>query len=147
MNIYVKKLAPIAGLVAATCLSSAALASDAQPHQVAVQTDVQTDDIATVTDTAFEAALVNAAVKTLEEDKDWFEVTFRDAQTQTITRNVNNSAESRYLDMEDGKRIELDIPTEDVTVHVQKIDFEMGSGLKPDSQNSFMAKKLILPES
>lgn len=147
MNTYATKLAAIIGFATTTGLSSTAFASDVQPHRVAVETEVQTNDIALMTDIAFEAVLVNAAAKTLDEDKEWFAVSFRDAQTKTVTRNVNNSAESRYLDMEDGERIDLDIPEQDVTVHVQKIDFEMGTGPKPDSANSFVAKKLILPQS
>ena len=147
MNTYATKLTAIIGFAAVTGLSSVASASDLQPHRVAVETEVQMDDIALVTDIAFEAALVDAAAKTLDADKEWFAVSFRYAQTKTVTRNANNSAESRYLDMEDGERIYLDIPEEDVTVHVQKIDFEMGTGAKPDSENSFIAEKLILPES
>jgi len=147
MNTFLKKLTSTAGFAVATCLSTTALASDIQPHSVAVQTEVQTDDIAAMTDIAYEAALINAATKTLDEKRDWFAVSFRDAQTQTVRRNVNNSAESRYLDTEDGERIELEIPEDDVVVHVQKIDFEMGTGPKPDIENSFLAKELILPES
>lgn len=147
MNSFMKKLAPACVFAAATCLSNTVLASDIQPHSVAIQTEVQTENIAAITDIAYEAALINAASKTLDENKDWFAVSFRDAQTQTITRNVNNSAESRYVDMEDGDRIELDISEEEVTIHIQKIDFEMGTGPKPDRKNSFVAEKLILPDS
>lgn len=147
MNTFMKKLAPATAFAAVSCLSATALASDIQPHSVAIQTEIQSENVALMTDIAYEAALINAASKTLDENKDWFAVSFRDAQTQTVTRNVNSSAESRYLDMEDGERIELDIPEENVTVHVQKIDFEMGTGPEPDSENSFIAEKLILPDS
>lgn len=147
MNIYMKKLTPIAALATAGMLPSAALAGAQDTHTVAVQTEITAEAIPVMTDIVFEAALVNAASKTLDENNDWFKVTYRDAVTETVTRNVVNSAESRYLDTEDGQRIELEIPTTDVTVQVQKIDFKMGSGPKPEGENSFIAKKLILPDS
>lgn len=146
MNTYLKYIAPI-GCIAALSLSSEALASDPEKQSVAVQAETQVEDVSTLTAIAYEAALINAANKTLDENKDWFAVSYRDVQTQTVTRNTNNSAESRYLDMENGERVELEIPTQDVKVQVQKIDFEMGEGPKPDSENSFLAEKIVLPES
>jgi len=99
-----------------------------------------------MTDIVYEAVLANAATKTLDQNKEWFIVTYRDAQTKVVTRNVDDSAESRYIDLDNGARIERDIQAKDVLVHVQHIDFKMGTGPKPNSQNSFMAEKLILPQ-
>ncbi len=147
MNTYKKTLTPVAAAVVAVSLPSAAFAGDQNIHTVAVQTEIPAEDIPVMTDIIFEAALANAASKTLDENKDWFRVVYRDARTETVTRNASSDAESRYLDMEDGERIYLEIPTSDVTVQVQKIDFEMGSGPKPADGNSFVAKKLILPDS
>ncbi len=146
MKTYTKKLAPFMGFTAALCLSSTAFATDTKLHRVVVQTEFQTNDTALMTDIAYEAVLANAAARTLDQNQEWFTVRYRDAQTQKVTRNVNNSAESRYIDMEDGTRIEREIVTADSFVHVQKIDFEMGSGPKPDSEYSFMAEKLVLPQ-
>lgn len=143
----IKKLSiPTLGLAAFLSLPSIAFAADAQQHRVAVQTEFRTGDIDQMTDIVYEAVLANAASRTLDQNKDWFVVTYRDAQTKTVTRNVDDNAESRYIDLENGERIERDVPTEDVLVHVQKIDFKMGTGPKPDGENSFLAEKLTLPQ-
>ena len=146
MKPHTKIVAPLIGMTTALCLSSAGFANDAKAQRVAVQTEFQTKDIALMTDIAYEAVLANAAARTLDQNKEWFIVKYRDVQTQPVTRNVDDSAESRYIDMEDGTRIEREIVTEDVLVHVQKIDFEVGSGPMPNSENSFMAKELVLPQ-
>lgn len=147
MNFYTKKLTPLAALFGAALLPNTAFASDIDTQTVVVQTEVSADELPEMTDIVYEAVLANAAAKTLDENKDWFNVVYREAHTETVTRNVSSSAESRYLDLEDGERIELEIPTKDVTVQVQKIDFKMGTGPAPDAENAFVAKKLILPES
>lgn len=147
MKTYMKKLTPMAALIGAVLLPGTAFAQDDTTHTVAVQTEVTPDAIPVMTDIVYEAALINAASKTLEEDKDWFSVTYRDAVTETVTRNVSSDAESRYLDTQEGERVELEIPTTDVTVQVQKIDFKMGTGPKPADENSFVAEELVLPES
>lgn len=147
MKAYVKKITPIVALAVVTIAPSAVFAADAGTHTVAVQTEITTESVPVMTDIVYEAVLANAASKTLDERQDWFKVTYRDAVTETVTRNISNDAESRYLDTEDGERIELEIPTSDVIVQVQKIDFEMGTGQKPAGDNSFVAKKLILPDS
>ncbi len=147
MNFYAKKLTPLAALLGAVILPASAFASDVETKTVVVQTEVSADELPEMTDIIYEAALANAAVKTLDENKDWFNVVYRETHTETVSRNVSSSAESRYLDLEDGERIELEIPTKDVTVQVQKIDFKMGTGPTPDAKNAFVAKKLILPDS
>ena len=147
MNTYTKKLTPIVALAAIAALPSTAFAGDADTESVVVQTEVSADEVPAITDIVYEAALADAAAKTLDENKDWFHVTYREATTVPVTVNVSNDAESRYLDMEDGGRIELDVPTKDVLIQVQKIDFEMGTGPAPADANSFVAKKLVLPES
>lgn len=147
MNTYLKTLTPIVTLAAAVFSPSTAFAEDQSTHTVAVQTEITAESVPTMTDIVYEAVLVNAAAKTLNQGQEWFQVSYRDASTQTVTRNATDSAESRYLDTEDGERIELEIPTTDVTVQVQKIDFKMGTGPKPADKNSFIAKELILPQS
>ena len=147
MKTYIKKFAPIVALAAVAALPSTAFAADAGTHSVAVQTEITTESVPVMTDIVYEAVLADAASKTLNQNNDWFKVTYRDAVTETVTRNVSNDAESRYLDMEDGDRIELEIPTSEVKVQVQKIDFKMGTGPAPADENSFLAKKLILPDS
>jgi len=146
MNMNFKIIFPAIALAIALGLPSTVFAADAKQHRVAIQAELRTDNIDQMTDIVYEAALANAAMRTLDQNKDWFVVTYRDAQTTVVTRNVDDSADSRYIDLENGERIERDVQTEDVLVHVQKIDFEMGTGPKPDDQNSFMAEKLTLPQ-
>ena len=147
MNTYTKNLTSIAVLAAGSLLPLTAFAADQNTHTVVVQTEITTETVPVMTDIVFEAALAEAASKTLDENNEWFKVTYRDAVTETVTRNVSNDAESRYLDMEDGERIELDIPTSDMKIQVQKIDFKMGSGPAPAGNNSFIAEELIVPDS
>jgi len=146
MNAFKKLSIPTIGLVSLLGLPSTGFAADTQQHRVAVQTEFRTGNIDQMTDIVYEAVLANAASRTLDQNKDWFLVTYRDAQTKTVTRNVDDNAESRYIDLENGERIERDVQTEDVLVHVQKIDFKMGTGPKPEGQNSFLAEKLTLPQ-
>jgi len=146
MNSFSKMFVPAIGLATALSLHTPAFAADEQQHRVAVQTELQTDDIDQMTDIIYEAVLANAASRTLEQNKDWFVVVYRDAQTKVVTRNIDDSAESRYIDMDSGERIERDIKTENVLVHVQQIDFKMGTGPKPSGEHSFTAEKLILPQ-
>lgn len=146
MDMNIKTIFPALALTIALGLPSTVFAADAEQHRVAIQTEFRTDNIVQMTDIVYEAALANAAMRTLDQNKDWFVVTFRDAQTKVVTRNVDNSAESRYIDLANGERIERDVQSEDVLVHVQKIDFKMGTGPMPDNQNSFMAEKLTLPQ-
>lgn len=147
MKAYIKKLTPIVALAAIVTFPSTAFAGDKETHTVSVQTEIVSESIPVMTNIVYEAVLANAAAKTLEENSDWFRVTYRDVRTQTVTRNVSNSAESRYLDPEYGERIELDIPSTDVTVQIQKVNFEIGTGQKPADENSFLASELVLPES
>jgi len=146
MNMSIKTIFPAMAFTIALGLPSTVFAADAEQHRVVIQTEVQTDNIDQMTDIVYEAVLANAATKTLDQNKEWFIVTYRDAQTKVVTRNVDDSAESRYIDLDNGARIERDIQAKDVLVHVQHIDFKMGTGPKPNSQNSFMAEKLILPQ-
>jgi len=147
MNTYIRKLTPIVGLAVIGTLPSTAFAGDQGTKSVVVQTEVNFDEMPVITDAVYQAALVEAAARTLDENKDWFQVTYREATTAPVTVNIENNAESRYLDLENGERVELDVETKDVLIQVQKINFEMGTGAKPADANSFVAGKLVLPES
>jgi hypothetical protein len=147
MNFNKNILTPFAALLGAALLPTGAFASSVETRTVAVQTEIDADEVLEKTDIIYEAVLANAAAKTLDANKDWFRVLYREAHTKPVTRNISSNAESRYLDLENGDRIELEIPTKDVTVQVQKIDFEMGTGPAPKVENAFVAKNLILADS
>lgn len=147
MKNYTSKLISAAILAATAVVPVTAFATDLAPHKVVVQSEVNASEISEMTDIIFEAALVNAAQETIENKADWFQVTYRDVSTETIRRNADSDAESRYVMDIEGNHVERVIETHDVTTQTQKIEFNIGTGPAPTGRHIYYAKDLVLPES
>ncbi len=102
--------------------------------KIAIQVESGTD-----VETIFNTYLATAAKKTRAANGDWFTVTSDVRVTETITRNVNNSAETRYI-QGDEELIEIDIPVAPQTVETLSVEFDIGTGSMPETPNTYDAR-------
>jgi hypothetical protein len=102
--------------------------------KVAIQVESGTD-----VEAIFNTGLATAAKKTRAANGDWFTVTSDVRVTETITRNVNNSAESRYI-QGDEELIEIDISVAPQTVETLSLEFDIGTGSMPETPNTYDAR-------
>jgi hypothetical protein len=95
----------------------------------------------TAADDGYNIALERAAEKTRAANGDWFTVTYRSDVTEPVVRNVNTSAETRYVQGEE-ELMEIGVPFTQSLVQTLTLEFNIGTGPMPDKEHTYTALEM-----
>lgn len=119
-----------------TVTHSASEGAPLPTNTISVQIENPTD-----ADDGYNIALDRAAEETRAANGDWFTVTYRSDVTEPITRNVNNSAETRYMQGEEDL-IEIGVPFTQSFVQTLTLEFNIGTGPMPNKNHTYTAREM-----
>ena len=121
--------------MAAMTLPIAASANDAPADTTSKTAKVAYQATTTAPTDAVETdALILAKATTLDADQDWLRITYRAQDQAIVKRNINSSAESRYIDMGEKGMRPAKIETAEQVDNSVTLEFEMGSGEAPEGE-------------
>lgn len=130
-------------LTAAAFVPATTLAAEntltAPNTKIAVEASLSTGE-----DVIFLQGLMKASDKAKDAQGEWFLVTYHSSVTTAVTRNVNNSAESRYVQGDD-ELIEVEIPVAQDMVQNLTLEFDIGTGPIPDSDHAYVVVPATAP--
>ncbi|GGX69040.1 hypothetical protein GCM10011309_18670 [Litorimonas cladophorae] len=95
----------------------------------------------TASDEGYNIALERAAEETRAVNGDWFTVTYRSDVTEPVVRNVNTSAETRYIRSE-ADLMEIGVPFTQRLVQTLTLEFNIGTGPMPDRDHTYTALEM-----